>query len=206
MTPKKQTMPTWRMLCIRGSPTAFGDVVGYSHPHSFVRLTDGRLLSTCQYRAAANASAVSGGMRDGMTAMGEHETGGLEEMDEFGRPSLSGSAAATTIQDRRLYAAQRSLPFRSIDRPLSTTADMVQADTIATSQWVQLWRLSDLKLITTIALPPGPRGDENRYTGGSRLLADGRRSDVTKDVKRAPCPKIASRQTIPRGTTNAVDS
>jgi hypothetical protein len=29
-------------------------------------------------------------------------------------------------------------------------------------------------LLTTIALPPGPRGDENKYTGESRLLADGR--------------------------------
>ena len=153
--------------------TSFGDVAGYSHPHTFIRLTDGRVLSTFQYRAAANASEDSGGMRDGMTAMGEHVTGGLVEMDEFGRPSLTGSAADTTIQDRLLYPYS-VLPIPAMDRAVSTTTDMDHADTIATSQWVQLWRLSDLKLIATIALPPGPRGDENRYTGESRLLADGR--------------------------------
>jgi hypothetical protein len=41
----------------------------------------------------------------------------------------------------------------------------------ATSEWVQLWRLSDLKLLKTFALQPGPRGDEHRFTsslhGGS---------------------------------------
>jgi hypothetical protein len=41
-------------------------------------------------------------------------------------------------------------------------------------QWVQIWRLSDLTLLRTIALPPGPRGNENRFTGESRLLTDGR--------------------------------
>jgi hypothetical protein len=153
--------------------TSFGDVAGYSHPHTFVRLAGGRVLSTFQYRAAAKGSADSGDMRDGMSGMEEHVTGGLVEMDEFGRPSLSGSAADTTIQDRMLYPYS-VLPIPSMDRAVSTTTDMDHADTIATSQWVQIWRLSDLKLLTTFALPPGPRGDENKYTGESRLLAGGR--------------------------------
>jgi hypothetical protein len=153
--------------------TSFGDVAGYSHPHTFIRLADRRVLSTFQYRAASNATVDSGEMRDGMSGMGPHVTGGLVEMDEFGRPSLTGSAADTTIQDRLLYPYS-VLPIPAMDRAVSTTTDMDHADTIATSQWVQIWRLSDLKLLTTIALPPGPRGDENKYTGESRLLADGR--------------------------------
>lgn len=153
--------------------TSFGDVAGYSHPHTFIRLADGRVLSTFQYRATTRASADSGGMHDGMSGMGQHVTGGLVEMDEFGRPFLAGSAADTTIEDRLLYPYS-VLPIPAIDRAVSTTTDMDHADTVATSQWVQIWRLRDLKLLSTFALPPGPRGDENRYTGESRLLADGR--------------------------------
>jgi hypothetical protein len=39
---------------------------------------------------------------------------------------------------------------------------------------VQFWRLSDLTLLKSIALKPGPRGDEQRYTGEPRLLPDGK--------------------------------
>jgi hypothetical protein len=62
----------------------------------------------------------------------------------------------------------------SINRAISTTTDMNEADTLATSEWVQFWRLSDLKLLKSIALKPGPRGNENRYTGEPRLLPDGK--------------------------------
>jgi hypothetical protein len=153
--------------------TSFSDVAGYSHPHTFVRLANGRVLSTFQYRAGSDSISHSSGAHDSMSAMGPHVTGGLVEMDEFGRPFHSGSAADTTIQDRLLYPYS-VLPIPSMDRAVSTTTDMDHADTIATAQWVQLWRLKDLKLLTTIALPPGPRGDENELTGESRLLADGR--------------------------------
>ena len=40
--------------------------------------------------------------------------------------------------------------------------------------WIQLWRLSDLKLKRTIALEPGPGGKENLLTGEPRLLPDGK--------------------------------
>jgi hypothetical protein len=33
--------------------TAFGDAAGYSHPHTFVRLADGNVLATYQYKGAA---------------------------------------------------------------------------------------------------------------------------------------------------------
>ena len=51
---------------------------------------------------------------------------------------------------------------------------MDEANKQATSEWVQLWRLSDLKLLRSIALKPGPRGDENQFTGEPRLLPDGK--------------------------------
>jgi hypothetical protein len=42
------------------------------------------------------------------------------------------------------------------------------------SRAVQIWRLSDLTLLHTILLPPGPRGDENAMTAEPRVLSDGR--------------------------------
>lgn len=155
---------------------SFGDVAGFSHPHTFIRLADGRVLSTFQYRADtrvdAHALAQQGTMPD-MRSAQPHVTGGLVEMDERGHPFLSASAVDTSIPDRFIYPYS-VLPIPAMDRAVSTTTDMDDADTVATSQWVQLWRLSDLKLLTSIALPAGPRGDENRFTGEPRLLPDGR--------------------------------
>jgi hypothetical protein len=37
-----------------------------------------------------------------------------------------------------------------------------------------VWRLSDLKLLRTIVLPPGPRGSEQNAPGEPELLADGK--------------------------------
>jgi hypothetical protein len=155
--------------------TSFEDVAGFSHPHTFVRLANGHALATFQYRAEVGNSKHVGAVGDGMSGMARepHMTGGLVEMDEFGRPFKFGSAADTTLQDRLLFPYS-VLPIPAMDRAVSTTTDMDHADTIATSEWVQLWRLSDLKLLASVALPPGPRGDENKLTGESRLLSDGK--------------------------------
>ena len=66
------------------------------------------------------------------------------------------------------------LALPASDLAVSTTTDMDQADTAATAEWVQLWRLSDLKLTKSFALKPGPRGDENKFTGEPLLLQDGK--------------------------------
>ena len=152
--------------------TSFADVAGFSHPHSFIRLANGHVLSTFQYRSEPPKATQAANMHDRMQMSGEHVTGGLVEMDEFGRPFASGAAADTTIPDRRLFP-YGVLPISSINRAVSTTTDMDHADTVATSQWVQIWRLSDLTLLRTIELSPGPRGNENQLTGESRLLPDG---------------------------------
>jgi hypothetical protein len=151
--------------------TSFGDLAGFSHPHTFVRLADGNVLATFQYKADSIPAPVdheAGAMRMG----GVHTTGGLVEMDERGRLIRSGAAADTAIRDRRIYPYS-VLPMPGIDRAVSTTTDMDDADSAATSEWVQLWRLSDLTLLRSIALQPGPRGDEHRFSGEPRLLPDG---------------------------------
>jgi hypothetical protein len=152
--------------------TAFGDLAGYSHPHTYLRLADGSILATFQYKAD---SAASMKMPDhgGMSLGGVHTTGGLVRMDERGTVIRSGSAADPSIPDKRIYPYS-VLALPPADRAVSTTSDMDAADSAASAEWVQLWRLSDLTLMKSIALQPGPRGDENKYTGEPRLLPDGK--------------------------------
>jgi hypothetical protein len=151
--------------------TSFGDVAGFSHPHTFIRLADGHVLGTFQYKAAAPAPAAH--EMDAMPMNGVHATGGLVEMDERGTLVRRGAAADTRIADRRIFPYS-VLALPGVDRAVSTTTDMDEADSLATSEWVQFWRLSDLSLIRSIALEPGPRGDENRFSGEPRLLPDGK--------------------------------
>jgi len=152
--------------------TTFGDLAGYSHPHTYLRLSNGNVLTTFQYRADSTSAAPMHMTADTMVTV-EHSTGGLVEMDERGTIIQSGSAVDTGIPDRRLFPYS-VVEMHTIDRVVSTTTDMDQADRKATSQWVQFWRLSDLRLLGSLELPPGPRGDENQLTGEPHLLPDGK--------------------------------
>ncbi len=152
--------------------TSFGDLAGFSHPHTYIRLANGDVLATFQYQADSIPPAPVQG-HDGMSMGGTHSTGGLVEMDERGNVIRSGGASDAAIADRRVYPYS-VLAMAPIDRAVSTTTDMDQADSAATAEWVQFWRLSDLKMLKSIALKPGPRGDEQRFTGEPRLLPDGK--------------------------------
>lgn len=157
---------------------AFGDVAGFSHPHSYVRMSNGNVLATFQYKADPTATAPEHA-HEGMAMPAptkpvvEHTTGGLVEMDERGAVIRSGSAIDASIADKQLFPYS-VLPLPSIDRAISTTTDMNAENKKATSEWVQFWKLSDLSLINSIALRPGPRGDEHQFTGEPRLLPDGK--------------------------------
>jgi hypothetical protein len=158
--------------------TTFGDLGGFSHPHSYIRMANGHVLTTFQY-AAGSKSTPAELMPEGMAMQAsmkmnvQHSTGGLVEMNERGTVLESGSAADAAIAYKRI-TPYSVLPLPGVDRAISTTTDMDMADTSATAEWIQLWRLSDLKLLKSIALKPGPRGDENHYTGEPRLLPDGK--------------------------------
>ncbi len=154
--------------------TSFGDIAGYSHPHTYARMTNGHVLTTFQYRAVPGEMEMHHASDPhSMADSVEHTTGGLVEMDERGRLLRSGDASDAAIQQKHIYPYS-VLPMPAFNRAVSTTTDMNEADTLATAEWVQLWRLSDLKLLRSVALKPGPRGDENRYTGEPRLLPDGK--------------------------------
>lgn len=160
--------------------TAFDDRDGFSHPHTYVRLANGNVLATFQYRSLTTPEAPRDGgdtghgtAHGGAPASAERLTGGLVEMDERGAVIRSAAAADAAIADKYIYPYS-VLPLPAIDRVVSTTTDMNEGNTKATSEWLQFWRLSDLTLLRSISLKPGSRGDEHRFTGEPRLLADGK--------------------------------
>ena len=132
----------------------FGDVEGYSHPHSFLRMPNGHVLATFQMRHE----------RSGMSP------GGLVEFTTSGRPVKSQSANTQGLDPAtRVYSAG---VVASLDRIVTTTTDM--SGSSPASRQLQVWRLSDLRLLHTITLPNGPRGDESMLTAEPRVLPDGR--------------------------------
>jgi hypothetical protein len=132
----------------------FGDVEGYAHPHSFLRLPNAHVLATFQMRHEG----------------GRITPGGLVELTPAGRSVRSVSANAAGLDPAtRVYSAG-IVP--ALDRIVTTTTDM-DGDSPASRQ-LQIWRLSNLALLHTITLPDGPRGDESMLTAEPRILADGR--------------------------------
>jgi hypothetical protein len=131
----------------------FDDAGEFSHPHSFARLPGGNVLATFQHRTGA----------------AEARTGGLVELDTAGRVVRHAAAAAPEVDSTvRPYSL---VVVPELDRVVSTATDMHLQ---FRSRAVQVWRLSDLKLLHTLLLPPGPRGDEQWLTAEPRVLADGR--------------------------------
>ena len=128
----------------------FGDAGPYSHPHSFARTPRGTVLATYQ----------------GLTA-DHNATGGLVELDDRGRLLRAASAANPIDRDLRPYSLA---VVPQLDRVVTTSADM---HGVKVGRSVQVWRLSDLTLLHTVLLPPGPRGDEHLHPGEVRVLGDG---------------------------------
>jgi hypothetical protein len=152
--------------------TAFDGLASFSHPHTFIRMDNGHVLTTFQYAAPGKADHHGHGT-EAKSGNAENVTGGLVEMTERGEVIRASSARDAAIPDSRIYPYS-VLPLRGIDRAVSTTTDMDKMNEKATSEWVQFWRLSDLMLLNSIALKPGPRGNENQLTGEPRLLPDGK--------------------------------
>jgi hypothetical protein len=131
---------------------SFGDAGEYMHPHSFARLPNGNLLATYQMRGHGNT-----------------RPGGLVEIAPDGRVLRSSDAADPAAEPFIRPYSLAIVP--ALDRVITTSSDMHAA---AVSRSVQVWRMSDLRLIKTILLPPGPQGGENEDPAEPRVLADGR--------------------------------
>jgi hypothetical protein len=140
-------------------PTVASEFTGagpYTSPHSFERTPEGTVLATFQNRGPGNQLP-----------------GGLVELDSLGN-YLRGSDATDPIDpELRPYSLAIS---PTLDRVVTTTSDMRPGNKASS---IQVWRLSDLELLQTVMLPPGPKGDEHVYPAEPRFLADGRTLIVT---------------------------
>jgi hypothetical protein len=136
--------------------TSFGGFQGYMHPHTYVRLTNGDILATFQYRGGDDPKS---------------EGGGLVEFDQHGEFSRASSALDPTMKGE-LIRPYSLVVIPTLDRIVSTNTAM--HDTDGASRTVQVWQLSNLKLLKTVVLPAGPKGYEQKYPGEPELLADGK--------------------------------
>jgi hypothetical protein len=129
----------------------FSDRDGYAFPHSFVRLPNGHVLATFQYKSGA--MPMHGDMMDGATERSGAITGGLVELDDSGNALRGASSADAAFPNAALQPYSLAV-LPSIDRVLVTNSPM-QNDALLRSNTAQLWRLSDLKLLKTFRLDPG---------------------------------------------------
>lgn len=129
----------------------FSDQDGYAFPHSFVRLPNGHVLATFQYKSGA--MPMHGDMMDGATYRSGSITGGLVELDDSGHALRAGSSADSAMPNAALQPYSLAV-LPKIDRVLVTNSPM-QNDAPFRSNTAQLWRLSDLKLLKTFRLDPG---------------------------------------------------
>src|SRR5260370_9266299 len=125
------------------------------HPHTYVRLPNGHVLATFQYHGGHELKS------DG---------GGLVEFDERGHLIRSSSAMDAAAKGE-LIRPYSLVVVPALDRIVSTNTSM-HAD--RDTRTVQVWRLSDLKLLRTLMLPPGPRGSSQQLPAEPRLLPDTR--------------------------------
>jgi hypothetical protein len=122
--------------------------------HSFARLANGHVIATVQF----GDSSVSG--RPGM----------LAEFDESGKLVRTGSARDVGFPGARIRTYALTLLPR-IDRIVTTSSPM---DTEHTAHVVQVWRLSDLKLLKTMPVPENGTDSSHMYPFEVRTLSDGR--------------------------------
>jgi len=139
------------------SAGSFGGAGEFMHPHSFVREPNGNVLSTFQMKGHDNS-----------------EPGALVELSPRGEILRISPAADPNGEPFIRPYSLAIVP--AMDRVVTTSADMHQRQI---SHSVQVWRLSDLKLLGTVRLPAGPRGTEGNDPAEPRLLADGRTIVVT---------------------------
>jgi hypothetical protein len=125
----------------------------YMYPHSFVYLSNDNTLATFQYTRGFNRGP-----------------GGIVELNGRGQVVQMSSAADPHLDPNiRPYSLA---VIEKLDRVVTSSADMMGAQT---SRVVQIWRLSDLKLLRTLALPKPPDWyyDDAADSSEPRVLGDG---------------------------------
>lgn len=139
--------------------TSFGDMGGFAHPHSYLRLPNGNVLATFQHDHSA--------MRPGTRG----KSGGLVEIDDRGRMVRAVSNADPAFTDNLLMPYSLAV-LPDIDRLVSTNSSMHDDDLLSGTTY-QVWRLSDLKLLQTLYFDPGEQGYAHIAPEEPRVGPDG---------------------------------
>lgn len=137
----------------------FKSVSGYSFPHSFARLANGNALAVFQSKGERYAPE-----------------GGLVELDMSGRGVRAGSAATPDVPAKLNWPYSLAV-HPSLDRVITTSTDMgmppFEKWQYNDTRHVQVWSKSDLRLLSSVALPPAPQGRHHIWPAEPRVLADG---------------------------------
>ncbi len=128
---------------------SFDSAGSYTFPHTFERLPNGNVLATFQ-----------------TIGQGNGHSGGLVELDDSGH-QIRSSPAESSVENVRPYSL---VILPEIDRVVSTSTDM-KGEVV--TRGIQIWRLSDLRLLHTLLLPDGHRGSEGATPGEPRRAPDG---------------------------------
>ncbi len=134
--------------------TSYGGFNGYMHPHTYVRLKNGDILASFQYRGGHEPTS---------------EGGGLVEFTQQGKFVRAGSAVDPTAKGELIRPYSLTVIG---DRVVTTNTAMHEKD--GDSRTIQIWSLDGLKLQRTLVLPPGPGGKENLFPGEPILAGDGK--------------------------------
>ena len=147
----------------------FKDISAYSFPHSFARLPNGNVLATFQVRTS-----------------GYEPPGALVEFDPNGKFIRASSADVAGMDKRQLWPYSL-LVLPHIDRVVTSSTEMGlpkwaltashgsthEQHTSSDTRYIQVWRLSDLRLLATVPLPVSPDGKSHLNPAEPRLLPDG---------------------------------
>ena len=134
----------------------FGELGGFSHPHSFLRLPNGHILASFQVEGHMDHGGGHAGMAMPDLGVGDGVHGGIVEIDDEGH-LVRAASTADPAHSRDLLMAYSLLPLPDIDRVIVTNSAMRPDDRNAATY--QVFRLSDLKLLSTNALD----GSGGRY-------------------------------------------
>lgn len=139
--------------------TSFGEMGGFAHPHSYLRLPNGNVLATFQHDHATMHDASRG------------KSGGLVEIDDAGRVVRAVSNADPAFADALLMPYSLAV-LPEIDRVVSTNSSMHDDDLLSGTTY-QVWRLSDLMLLKTAYFDPGEQGYAHISPEEARVGPDG---------------------------------
>lgn len=126
---------------------------GFRQPHSLARLRNGHVVASMQF----GPDAVRG------------RPGGIVELDDSGRVVRTASSADPAFPGASLRTYGLAV-VPALDRIVTTSSPM---DDERVADVIQVWRLSDFRLLRTIPLPSRP-DSANREPFEARVLSDGR--------------------------------